>query len=177
MELVYYTLGCGVASLGLITEYHLIACISMSRFYITKSTSLYLRRNIKSAPRCVFDSGLLNSACGGDIFPRRPGDLLKIRSADYRIFLKSFIRTADGRWVRHKLTNKIVKWQMPFAKTRDILLARYKMKSFLNRTVTGDERRIYFDNPKCKKSWVDPGAPSTSSARPSRFGGKTKLHV
>ena len=39
---------------------------------------------------------------------------------------------------------------------------RLKKKSFLHRIVTGDEKWIYFDNPKCKKSWVNPGQPSTS---------------
>jgi len=38
--------------------------------------------------------------------------------------------------------------------------------------VTGDEKWIYFQNPKCKKSWVDPAQPSTSSSRPNRFGRK-----
>jgi len=35
----------------------------------------------------------------------------------------------------------------------------------------------FFENPKRKKSWVDPGAPSTSTARPNRFGRKTMLCV
>ena len=40
-----------------------------------------------------------------------------------------------------------------------------------------DEKWIYFQNPKRKKSWVDPVQPSTSSSRPNRFGRKTKLCV
>jgi len=47
--------------------------------------------------------------------------------------------------------------------TCQILLARQKRKSF--RIVTGDEKWIYFQNPKRKKSWVD--QPSTSSSRPT----------
>jgi len=39
--------------------------------------------------------------------------------------------------------------------------------------VTGDEKWICFQNPKRKKSWVDPAQPSTSSSRPNRFGRKT----
>jgi len=35
----------------------------------------------------------------------------------------------------------------------------------------------FFENPKRKKSWVDPGAPSTSTARSNRFGRKTMLCV
>jgi len=61
--------------------------------------------------------------------------------------------------------------------TCQILLARQKRKSFLHRIVTGDEKWIYFQNPKRKKSWVDPAQPSTSSSRPNRFGRKTMLYV
>lgn len=31
--------------------------------------------------------------------------------------------------------------------------------------VTGDEKWIYYDNPKRRKSWVDPGQPSTSTPK------------
>ena len=61
--------------------------------------------------------------------------------------------------------------------TCQILLARQKRKSFLHRIVTGDEKWIYFQNSKRKKSWVDPTQPSTSSSRPNRFGRKTMLCV
>ena len=61
--------------------------------------------------------------------------------------------------------------------TCDILLARYKRKSFLHRTVTRDKNWMYFENSKRKNSWVGPGAPSTSTARPNRFGRKTMLRV
>jgi len=36
---------------------------------------------------------------------------------------------------------------------------------------------FFFENPKRKKSWVDPGAPFTSTTRPNRFGRKTMLCV
>jgi len=36
--------------------------------------------------------------------------------------------------------------------------------------VTGDEKWIYFENSKRKRSWVTPGEPSTSTARPNRNG-------
>ena len=72
-----------------------------------------------------------------------------------------------GRWVPHELNES----QMEKSKNGcDILFARHKMKSFLHRIVTGDEKWIYFANPRRKKSWVVPGAPSTSTARPNRFG-------
>ena len=43
--------------------------------------------------------------------------------------------------------------------------------------VTGDEKWIYFENPKLRNSWVDPSAPLTSIARPNRLGKKTMLCV
>jgi len=58
-----------------------------------------------------------------------------------------------------------------------MLLTRYKRKSFLHQTVTGDEKWIYFENPKRKRSWVIPGEPSTSIAKPNRYGRKTILCV
>ena len=63
------------------------------------------------------------------------------------------------------------------AKTHEILLEQYRRKSFLHRIVTGNEKWIFFENPKRKKSWVDPGAPSISTARPNRFDRKTMLCV
>jgi len=40
-----------------------------------------------------------------------------------------------------------------------------------------DEKWIYFKNPKRKRSWVTPGEPSTSTARPNRYGRKIMLCV
>jgi len=78
-----------------------------------------------------------------------------------------------GRWVPHELNKR----QMQRCKnTCEILLERYRRKSFLHRIVTGDEKWIFF-YPKRKKSWVDPGAPSTSTTRPNRFSRKTMLCV
>ena len=61
--------------------------------------------------------------------------------------------------------------------TCEMLLARYKRKSFLHRIVTGDEKWIYFENPKRKRSWVATGEPPTSTTRPNRYGRKTMLCV
>ncbi|GFY28595.1 mariner Mos1 transposase [Trichonephila clavipes] len=58
-----------------------------------------------------------------------------------------------GRWGPHELTDhqqenrKIV---------CEMLLACYKRKSYLHRIVIGDEKWIYFDNPKRNQSYVDP---------------------
>ena len=43
------------------------------------------------------------------------------------------------------------------------LLAKHRMKNFLWKIVTGNEKYIFFANPKRKNSWVDPGQPSTSN--------------
>ncbi|GFV10539.1 mariner Mos1 transposase [Trichonephila clavipes] len=58
-----------------------------------------------------------------------------------------------------------------------MLLVRYKRKSYLHGIVTGDEKRIYFENPKRNQSYGDPGQPSKSTARPNRFGRKTILCI
>ena len=80
----------------------------------------------------------------------------------------------EGKWVPHQLTER----QMENRKViSEMLLHRYERKSFLHRIVTGDEKWIYFENPKRRKSWVDPGQQSTSTARPNRFGRKTMLCV
>ena len=79
-----------------------------------------------------------------------------------------------GKWVPHELNER----QMEKRKTVcEMLLLRHERKGFLHRVVTGDEKLIYFQNPKRKQSWVTPGQPSTSSARPDRFGKKTMLCV
>lgn len=43
--------------------------------------------------------------------------------------------------------------------------------------VTGEEKWIYSEHPKRIKSWVAPGEPSTSIAKPNRYGRKTILSV
>ncbi|GFS71224.1 mariner Mos1 transposase [Trichonephila clavipes] len=79
-----------------------------------------------------------------------------------------------GRWVPHELTDR----QQENRKiVCEMLLARYKRKSYIHRTVTSDEKWIYFENLKCNRSYVDPGQPSKSTARPNRFGRKTILFI
>jgi len=57
-----------------------------------------------------------------------------------------------GKWVPHELNDRQMERRQNICQ---ILLARQKRKSFLHRILTGDEKWIYFQNPKCKKSWVD----------------------
>ena len=80
----------------------------------------------------------------------------------------------EGKWLPHKLDER----QMENRKTiSEFLLQRNERKSFLHRIVTGDEKWIYFENPKRKKSYVNPGQPAKSSAKPNRFGKKRMLCV
>ncbi|GFU21948.1 mariner Mos1 transposase [Trichonephila clavipes] len=79
-----------------------------------------------------------------------------------------------GRSVPHELTDR---QQENRKLVCEMLLARYKLKSYLHRIVTGDEKRTYFENPKRNRSYADPGKPSKSTARPNRFGRKTRLCI
>jgi len=45
------------------------------------------------------------------------------------------------------------------------------------RIVTGDKKWIYFDNPKRKKLWVDPGQPSTSTPKQNIHDHKAMLCI
>ena len=98
------------------------------------------------------------------------------------VFLKQPFPCGYMPWGRFKRSENgcrmnwtIYRWRRQ--NTCQILLARQKRKSFLHRIVTGDEKWIYFQNPKRKKSWIDPVQSSTSSSRPNRFGRKTMLCV
>ncbi|GFX81766.1 mariner Mos1 transposase [Trichonephila clavipes] len=74
-----------------------------------------------------------------------------------------------GRWVLHELTDR---QQENLKIVCEILLAHYKRKSCLHRIGT-----IYFENSKRNRSYIDPGQPSKSTARPNRFGRKTMLCI
>ena len=58
-----------------------------------------------------------------------------------------------------------------------MMLQRFERKPFLHRIVTGDEKWIYLENPKRKKSWLSPGEDGPSTPRSNRFGRKTMLCV
>lgn len=79
-----------------------------------------------------------------------------------------------GKWVPHELNER----QQENRKVQcEILLGRHGRKGFLHRIVTGDEKWIFYDNPKRKKSWVSPGERARSTPRPNRFGHKAMLCV
>ena len=54
---------------------------------------------------------------------------------------------------------------------------RHKKKSFLHRIVTGDEKWIHYENPKRKKSYVNPGQPAKSTSKPNIHGPKVMLCI
>jgi len=60
----------------------------------------------------------------------------------------------EGRWVAHELSedNKN-RWR----DTALTLLSKFRKKDFLHEIITGDEKWILYDNPKRRKSWIDPG--------------------
>lgn len=74
-----------------------------------------------------------------------------------------------GKWVPHELSEINMLSRLT---TCASLLARHHQKDFLWMIVTGDEKWISYDNPKRKHSWVDPGMPATSVAKPNIHGKK-----
>ncbi|GBP79031.1 T-complex protein 1 subunit beta [Eumeta japonica] len=56
----------------------------------------------------------------------------------------------QGHWVPYELKLRDVKRCFLTCK---LLLQRQKRKGFLHRIVTGDEKRIHYDNLKCRKLW------------------------
>ena len=75
-----------------------------------------------------------------------------------------------GKWVPPELNERQMKNRK---NTCEILLQRHVGKWVLHRIVTGDEKWIYFKNPKRKKSWVN----QIDSARRKCcvFGGTRKV--
>jgi histone-lysine N-methyltransferase SETMAR len=67
-----------------------------------------------------------------------------------------------GKWVPHQLNENQLKARIETCKKH---LAEHKKHSFLSRIVTGDEKWVYYDNPKRKADYVDPGQPSTSQSK------------
>lgn len=56
------------------------------------------------------------------------------------------------------------------------LLSYHKKSNFcIKSTVTHDEKWIYYDNPKCRKSWVSPDQSSTSIPKRKIHGSKVWL--
>lgn len=58
-----------------------------------------------------------------------------------------------------------------------MLLQRQQRKGFLHRIVTGNEKWIYYENPKSQKTWVKPGEPSPSQAKRNIHCAKAMLCI
>jgi len=64
--------------------------------------------------------------------------------------------------------------------TCEQLIQRQQRKGFLHRIVTGDEKWIFYDNPKKKKYYAKPGQSSpliSSTPRPNIHGSKIMLCI
>jgi len=70
----------------------------------------------------------------------------------------------EGRWVPHELSKNNKNERHDTAPT---LLSKFRKKDFLHKIITGDEKWIPYDNPKCRKAWVDPGQSLTSTPKPN----------
>lgn len=80
----------------------------------------------------------------------------------------------EGKWVPHDLTKSAIENRF---NTSVSLFAKHQKKSFLWQIITGDEKWIYFDNPKRKKSWVNPGQAATSIPKRNIHGKKAMLCI
>uniref|UniRef100_A0A1I7XHW9 EF-hand domain-containing protein n=1 Tax=Heterorhabditis bacteriophora TaxID=37862 RepID=A0A1I7XHW9_HETBA len=69
-----------------------------------------------------------------------------------------------GKWVPPELSKHSIGFRFNICIS---LLTRQRKKNFLWKIVTGDEKWIMYDNPKRTHSWVDPGQPTTSTAKPN----------
>lgn len=105
-------------------------------------------------------------------------ELSKLLEVDQRTIsrrLKSlgFIQKL-GNWVPYELKPRDLERRFCMS---EMLLERHQRKSFLHRIVTGDEKWIHYDNPKRKRSYVKPGQPAKSTAKPNIHGAKVMLCI
>ena len=78
------------------------------------------------------------------------------------------------RWVSHNLSPEKKNRRYETALS---LLTRFKKKDFLHKIVTGDEKWVYYENPKRRKSWVSPGQPSSSIVKRNIHSAKVLLCI
>ena len=80
----------------------------------------------------------------------------------------------QGNWVPYELKPRNVERRFF---TCEMLLARHKRKGFLHRIVTGDEKWIYYDNLKKRKSQGPSDHALTSTAKPNIHRKKLTLCI
>ena len=80
----------------------------------------------------------------------------------------------QGNWVPHELKLRDVERRFCMSEK---LLELHKKKSFLHRIITDYEKWIHHDNPKPKKSYVKPGQPAKSTAKPNVHGANVMLWI
>jgi [histone H3]-lysine36 N-dimethyltransferase SETMAR len=80
----------------------------------------------------------------------------------------------EGNWVPYELRERDLERRKTIC---EILLQRQKRKGFLHRIITGDEKWIYYDNPKRLKAWVKPGEPGPSTPKRNIHGSKVMLCI
>lgn len=67
-----------------------------------------------------------------------------------------------GRWVPHELSENQLKSRITTCQKH---LAALKKHNFFSRIVTGDEKWVYYENPKRKAAYVNPGEPGPSQSK------------
>lgn len=79
-----------------------------------------------------------------------------------------------GVWVPHELSEAAIQKRLSICTS---LYSRNRKKPFLRRIITGDEKWIFYDNPKRKKSWVNPGQPALTQPKRDLHGKKIMLCI
>lgn len=80
----------------------------------------------------------------------------------------------EGRWLSYELKERDIERRKTIC---EILLQKQKRKGFLHRILTGDEKWIYYHNPKRRKSICDPGQLSTSTPKRNIHDKKVMLCI
>ena len=79
-----------------------------------------------------------------------------------------------SHWVPHELKDRDVERRKTIC---ELLLERQKRKGFLHRIDTGDEKWIYYENPKRKKAWVKSGESGPSQPKRNIHCAKVMLCI
>jgi len=104
---------------------------------------------------------------------------LGVTQATVSVRLKSMgMILKQGNWVPHELKQRDIERRFF---TCEQLIQRQHRKGFLHRIVTGDEKWIFYDNPKKKKYYASRGqslpSTSTSTPKPKIHGSKVMLCI